>query len=294
MPSSERSYVGRFFSSQFASLPYPSHSFSGQVIIVTGANTGLGLEAARHFVRLGAAKVILGVRNEEKGKSAQESISSSTQKRDKTEVWLLNMESQKSVKEFAEKASRLERLDAFVANAGVCTNHFELVEGIEKSIAVNVLYTFLLVFLLLPTLRKTALDCQVRPRVVIVSSEGHETTSFSESKSDPIFAVLNDKSKSNMDERYDTSKLLQIYGVRELATQLDNSDKPAITVNACTPGLCRTSLLREAPAVSKIILGAVKLVVARSAEVGSRILVHAAETHDDTHGQYLRDCKVTP
>jgi retinol dehydrogenase-12 len=48
--------------SQFAHLPYPTKKFTGQTIIVTSSNVGLGLEAARHFVRLDAAKVIIAVR----------------------------------------------------------------------------------------------------------------------------------------------------------------------------------------------------------------------------------------
>ena len=47
-------------------LPYPQESAAGQTVIVTGANVGLGFEAARHFVRLGAAKVILAVRDQQK------------------------------------------------------------------------------------------------------------------------------------------------------------------------------------------------------------------------------------
>lgn len=59
-------------------LPYPNKDFSGQTIIVTGSNVGLGLEAARHFTRLNAEKIILAVRNLEKGDVAKKSIEEST------------------------------------------------------------------------------------------------------------------------------------------------------------------------------------------------------------------------
>ncbi len=60
-------------------LPWPTTSFAEKTIIVTGANCGLGLEAARHFVRLGARKVVLGYRSVPKGEAAKEDIDS-TQK----------------------------------------------------------------------------------------------------------------------------------------------------------------------------------------------------------------------
>lgn len=201
MSDNEGSLLSRFLWSQFRSLPYPTESFHGLVVIVTGANTGLGLEASRHFVRLGAAKVILAVRDVEKGKVAQDSISRSTKTNDRTEVWRLDLASHESVKEFAQRAAKLDRLDVFVANGGMATETFELTEGMEKSFLVNVVSTFLLIFLLLPKLRKTAADFQTRPRVVIVSSEGHETATFNERKSESIFAALNEQSKSNMEDR---------------------------------------------------------------------------------------------
>lgn len=63
-----------------ASIPVPHYSFSGQTVIITGSNTGLGFEAAIHFVRLGAEKVILGVRTPSKGEEAKSDIESRTKK----------------------------------------------------------------------------------------------------------------------------------------------------------------------------------------------------------------------
>ncbi|CZT49493.1 related to enoyl-CoA hydratase/isomerase [Rhynchosporium secalis] len=62
-------------------LPYPTTDFTGETIIVTGSNTGLGQEAAQHFVALGAAKVILACRSIEKGESAKSKIEKVTKKR---------------------------------------------------------------------------------------------------------------------------------------------------------------------------------------------------------------------
>jgi retinol dehydrogenase-12 len=59
-------FVGR----QYKNLPYPAKSLNDQTIIVIGSNVGLGLEAARYSVRLGASKVTLAVRSIPKGEKA--------------------------------------------------------------------------------------------------------------------------------------------------------------------------------------------------------------------------------
>ena len=68
------------FSRFFVTLPVPSPDadLSDQVFIVTGSNGGLGLEAVRHLSRLGAGRIIMAVRNEEKGRESKETILAST------------------------------------------------------------------------------------------------------------------------------------------------------------------------------------------------------------------------
>ncbi len=74
-------YVTTFLRSQlFVTLPYPNSDLSGQVIVVTGSNTGLGFEAARHFLRLNAAKVILAVRSIAKGEIAAKELLATTKR----------------------------------------------------------------------------------------------------------------------------------------------------------------------------------------------------------------------
>ncbi|KAL4758553.1 uncharacterized protein BDW70DRAFT_141509 [Aspergillus foveolatus] len=296
MADPERSYLSRFFSSQFSKLPYPTQSFKDAVILVTGGNTGLGLEAARHFVRLQAAKVILAVRDTQKGEQAKLSIEAPTKVHGVVEVWPLDLEDVRSVQNLAAKASCLPRLDVVVANAGISTNKWALVGDMERTIQVNVLSTFLLILTLLPKMQEQDMEGRnrARPRVVVVSSEGHETTAFAEQKAARIFDALRDQKQANMDERYDTSKLIQLYLVRALAERLSQSDKPPVTLNAVSPGLCKTGLLRETPLVARLLTGPVMAILARNAEEGSRTLVHAAAADDgETNGKYLRDCKVT-
>ena len=158
-----------FFKSQFlTTLPYPSGSYAGKNIIVTGSNTGLGLEAARHFVRLGCSRMILAVRNLEKGNQAKASIEHSTGCSEGIiSVWELDLCSYSSVQSFASCVSaELERVDTLLLNAGVCAlkGPWRIVEEDEEAITVNVVTTFLLAFLLFPKLRETSAFPGLHPR----------------------------------------------------------------------------------------------------------------------------------
>lgn len=159
---------------QLQSIPLPTASFSGQTIIITGSNTGLGLEAARHFVRLDAARVILAVRSVKKGEDAKSSIEASTNRKNVVEVRQVDMSNYGSIKAFATWCESLDILDAVVANAGVLRNTFEEAEGTEITIAVNVIGTFLLALNLFPILRRSRKSTGQIPRLVITSSVVHE------------------------------------------------------------------------------------------------------------------------
>lgn len=173
--SSPASFLTTFLRSQFTTLPYPNHSFRNQTVIITGANTGLGLEAARHFVRLGAAKVILACRSLDKGFNAKKDIEHSfVVDPSVIEVWEVDVGNWESVRAFCKRVEGLERVDCLVENAGVATPRFEIVEGCEKTVAVNVIGTFLMALLVLPKLRETVGRFNVVPRLTIVASDAHE------------------------------------------------------------------------------------------------------------------------
>ena len=186
----------------FVKLPYPTHSLSGQTVIVTGSNTGLGLEAARHFTRIGAAKVILAVRTISKGEAAKESIESSTNRKGVVEVWQLDLSSYESVKDFAKKVQKLDRLDTLVENAGIATGQYAMLEDNESTITTNVVSTFLLALLLLPKLRESGQKFNITPHLVIVCSEVHAWSPFTERNSPNIFDTLNNKETADMVDRY--------------------------------------------------------------------------------------------
>lgn len=278
--------MGFFYSQLFVTPAYPKTSFSGQTVIVTGSNTGLGKEAARHFARLGASKLILAVRNTQAGEDAKKDIESTTQCASSAiEVWSLDLSSYESVKAFATRASKLPRIDVLCENAGIATGNWSLAEGHERTITVNVISTFLLVLLLLPKLKSTARQFNIEPRVTIVSSEVHGWTKLPEWKAANTFDALDDQANTKLSERYPTSKLLEVLVIRQIAPKLAGS---GVTLNYLNPGLCHSELGRE----GSLMLTILKFFLARTTEVGSRTLVASAEVGSESHGKYMHDGKV--
>ena len=205
--------------------PLPTTDYQGQTIIVTGANTGLGLETARHFTRMGAKKVILAVRSLEKGDIAKQSIEASTNTSSVVEVWLLDLSSYASVKEFVRHAQTLERIDALVENAGISTQVYRVSEDNEATITTNVVSTMLLAILMLPKMRETSSRYNSTPCLTIVSSSGHFFTDLPEKKSPNIFEALNDRRAANIDSRYVGDYIrVNTLSVPELASYLSIID----------------------------------------------------------------------
>ena len=192
---------GFLYTQLFVSIPVPKADHSGQTIIVTGANVGLGFEAARHFTRLNAEKVILGVRSLEKGEDAKRSIEETTKRTGVVEVWQLDLASYESTKQFAKRVETLKRLDVVLENAGIATFTYRVAEDNEATITVNVVSTYLLALMILPKLRETATKFNTVPHLTVVSSEVHGFSKFPERTSANIFKTLNDKVTANMDDR---------------------------------------------------------------------------------------------
>jgi NAD(P)-dependent dehydrogenase (short-subunit alcohol dehydrogenase family) len=138
--------------------------------IITGANTGLGYEAAKHFVQASAAKVILAVRTLSKGEAAKSNIETETGITGVAEVWPLDMSSYASIKAFAEKVKGLDRVDAIVENAAQALDKWSVAEGLETTLTVNVTGTMLLAGLVAPKLQESAKKFGILPHISIIGS----------------------------------------------------------------------------------------------------------------------------
>ncbi|KAG4433204.1 hypothetical protein IFR05_011312 [Cadophora sp. M221] len=290
-------WLASFFYSQFfVTLPEPTKDFTGQTCIVTGSNTGLGLEAARHLSRLNATLVILAVRNQAKGEAAKKSILASTNRPDTSiEVWDLDMQSYDSIKAFCARASTLPRLDAVLENAGIMTKYFKIVRGYESTVTTNVIGTFLLALGLLPKLKQSAAEFNIQPKLSIVASDLHFIAKFPERRSEDIFEALNDENSDMSMQRYAVTKLIEVLGVRELASLVSResrSSSPTVIINCMTPGACKSDFHREISGIGIIIQSILDALIARTTEAGSRTLVAGVAAGEESHGAYMADCKV--
>ncbi|KZT26711.1 short-chain dehydrogenase [Neolentinus lepideus HHB14362 ss-1] len=275
---------------------------SGKTVVVVGANTGIGLEAAKHFASMNASKVILACRNEEKGKKAVVEVEKATGLKN-AELWLLDLSRFSSVVNFADKFEKEGgRLDILVMNAGIATRKYEDMEGWESTLHVNDLSTALCALLLLPRMLQTSSDFSVQTRLVVVSSGAHFMTLIKEdTRSSPsILKKLNDK-ETNMDGRYGVSKLLNVFFVRAITARLPSTSPLIATV--VNPGYCVSELQRHTPPGYKPPSveheGKILEQVPWTAEEGARQLVWAAlgppnpADVDKVRGAYVSDNEIT-
>ncbi|MCJ1352075.1 MAG: hypothetical protein MMC33_002059 [Icmadophila ericetorum] len=284
-----------FYSNLFVTLPVPKGSLRGQTVIVTGGNTGLGFETAKHCILLGAESIILAVRTVSKGEAAKQELQDLPKEaRQAIEVWELDLDSYDSVEKFANRASQLGRLDAILENAGISMDKFSKSEEDERTITVNVVSTFLLAFLLLPKMRDSARKFNTIPRIVIVGSAGHFWAPLAEFESNAgIFATMNDKKIANMKDRYFVSKLMVAFIVREMGERLHASkQQPEVIVNNTNPSYCKSSLGLQPGQVRKGPEAFAENYIARSTEEGSRALVAGIMAGTESQGGYLSNCKV--
>lgn len=119
---------------------------------------------------------------------------------------------------------------------------------------------------------------------------------MNERHEDSIFEALNKNDPKYIADRYQVSKLLEVFMVRALAERMNSgphANEPII-LNCLNPGLCHSSLSRSVTGIRRLIFEFFKLAMARTTEQGSRTLVAAAEAGAESHGQYMSDCRVVP
>ncbi|TFY59361.1 hypothetical protein EVG20_g7821 [Dentipellis fragilis] len=223
-----------------------SFDLSGQVVIITGANVGIGYECARYMLTHGVAKIIAACRNERKTKEAIRVLLNETKREEGAfEYWHLDLASFASVRAFAAKY--LERglpLNTLLSNAAVAGVGKVLTEdGLETHVQVNHISPTYLAMLLYPALKRTgSIEGAPPARIVGVSSEGAFFTDFPESASPrPVKAVPERVYiPPEEDFSYFNTKLLNVIGFIELARRIPASANIKIAVAG--PGLVNTEL----------------------------------------------------
>jgi len=182
--------MGDFMSTQKRELPLlvsPKTS-AGKTYIVTGANTGLGFEAAQHLVAAKAATVILAVRNVAAGKDAVARIEAQTGTTGVAEAWELDMASYDSIRAFSQRAQSLHRIDGLIENAGVILFQRSESEGHLTTVTVNLIGTVLLAILMLPKMSKAAKSTDAVAHLSFVTSVAafQDDEDWNKIKDDPI------------------------------------------------------------------------------------------------------------
>ncbi|KAJ7593817.1 hypothetical protein C8J56DRAFT_422140 [Mycena floridula] len=227
---------------------------TGKVVCVTGANTGLGLETAKHFARMNPEKVILTSRDQAKGDKALKELTEETNFQ-RAEVWLLDLTSFSSVQNFADKAAKeLDRFDYLVENAGTLPGKSRVLtdDGWEIGLKVNNLSQELLALLLLPKMLETAKRLSVVTKLVVVSSDAHYWVEEEPQlmNATNIHEAINSEkycsAEENQRKRYAITKLINLFFVRALSAHLPSS----LLVNAVNPGFCVSDLRRDVPSDS--------------------------------------------
>ncbi|XP_054152541.1 retinol dehydrogenase 12-like [Oppia nitens] len=254
----------------------------GQVVVITGANTGIGKETASDLAKRGA-KVIIGCRDETRAANAIKDIKSKNPKADIT-AFKLDLSSLKSVREFAQQLNeKYQRIDILINNAGLTINNRkETEDGFEMMFGTNHLGHFLLTLLILPLLRKPQ-----RARVVNVASVAY---GLGKIDFDDIHAS---NKPYKMLSVYGQSKLANILFTREMARRLGTDS--SINVYAVHPGCVRTEFARNLgnlDIVSKVFwlgFGHVFLINGKS---GAQTSLYCAidETLDNETGFYYENC----
>ncbi|KAK5991305.1 Short chain dehydrogenase FGM9 [Cladobotryum mycophilum] len=297
MAASLPKFQQEFATNQKKDLPIKltKEECNGKTYIVTGATGGLGFECVKHLVALDAAKVIIAVRSQESGNTTKTTIETETGRQDVIDVWSLDLASYDSVKAFAKKTEELDRIDAIVLNAGALMATWEEKEGAESNITINFFSNFLLTFLIFPHLEAIAKKHDIKPRVVVVGSMGAFVTEPCVKmmvKPDTLEDLNNrEKWESQQELRYAFSKLLEHFAVREMASHLPVS-QTGIILNVVDPGLCKTNLTRNTSFFTSIKTWLIKALLGRTAEMGSRTLLHGISEGEESHGKYLTSCDI--
>jgi len=199
-----------------------------KIVMITGANRGIGRETTRALANKGAI-IIMACRHLEKAKPVGKMIQRES-KNPNIQVMKLELASLKSVRNFTQEfKARYQKLDVLINNAGVfCMKREETEEGFELTMGVNHLGHFLLTHDLLPILEKTP-----EARIINLSSNAHYSGDLD------LDDLHFKRRKYSGIKAYGASRLATVFFTQELAERLKEKD---IAVNSLHPGHVNTNM----------------------------------------------------
>lgn len=249
-----------------------------KVIIVTGANSGLGYESAKALAAKHAT-VIMACRTISKAEAAKEQILA-VQPSAKLVVMELDLSSLDSVRAFTQAFDQqYDRLDILLNNAGLMAiPQKQTADGFEMQLGVNHLGHFALTALLFPNLIQTA-----GSRVVNVSSSAHRMGEMD-------FSNLNWEKDYSKWPAYGRSKLANLLFTHELTKRLAEHDLPLIVASA-HPGWATTELQEKGPKMEgsgfmQMMARFANALVAQGPDMGALPQLFAATAPDVEQGGF--------
>lgn len=201
-----------------------------KIILITGATDGIGKITARKLAEMGHHIIIHG-RNTQKAERVVAELKHQTSNQ-QIDYLIADLFSLQSVYELATIfARKYSQLDVLINNAGAVLDdeRIETVDGLERTMALNVVAPFLLTQLLLPSLAKSP-----SARIINMSSGTHRLAR-------PQMTDLNLNNVPSGQRRYGISKLFVIWNTQHLAKVLQEQHLTTITVNVSHPGAVATN-----------------------------------------------------
>jgi len=249
---------------------YDGDTLTGKKVLITGASSGLGFEAAVQLARRGA-HILMACRSgiPEKGEMVRKLSGNSMV--DMFQVDLSDIESVIRLADTLKKSSL--RPDILICNAAVVPlKSRKTRQGLEEMFMVNYLSKYLFVRLLLENdLLNT--DSDNIPRIIFVSSESHRNPEAFDWEG---FGEYRDYTMGKTVELYGYYKLLLTTFANELSRRLNAKGKTTYSVFALCPGPINSNIAREAPLIFKPLLKLVFRIFFRSPEKAVQPVVYFA------------------
>ncbi len=251
-------------------------TLTGKIVIVTGANSGMGMATTAALADMGATVVML-CRNEKRGKEALELLTENADRR--LDLMLCDLGDFASIRAFADAfRAKYGRLDILVNNAGFISLDRQLTkDGLERQFGVNHIGHFLLTMKLVDLVTSGG-------RIVNVASGAHKIGNI-------CFEDINLTRGFNVIKAYSQSKLANVLFTRELARRLHEK---GILVNCCHPGAVATNIgVSRDTGFGKTITGMLKPFF-QTPEKGARTAVYLASAKEvaGITGEYFYRCRI--
>jgi NAD(P)-dependent dehydrogenase (short-subunit alcohol dehydrogenase family) len=245
-----------------------------KVIVITGANSGIGFEAARVLAQK-EANIVFAVRNHEKGQTAMRSIQNEYPAA-RIQLMKLDLSDLHSIKQFAQQfASSHDRLDLLINNAGVMMPPYtKTKDGFELQFGSNHLGHFVLTGSLLSLIQKTE-----QSRIVTVSSLAHKGAKID-------FDNLDGSKQYSRYKFYGQSKLANLLFSYELNKRLQKAGIPVKSI-ACHPGISTTNLISLGKEKASWYAKFAVQLISQSAQQGAWPTLYAATYPNLQGGEYI-------